>query len=218
MAAVLNEPIQGSGGGHALSPAFHQAVSRLCADHGTLLVFDEILTGFHRTGGPFMFQSLGVTPDVVLVGKAMGNGFPVSGVVVHRRHPTVPQMLPGSTYASNPLSAAAVVATLRHMRELSLRSTVEQIGDAIEAQLEQVRESGVALRGMGALWILEFPSDLVATAVAARALAGGVVVSPAGRWLRLLPPATISLDRLHQACAVVRQACLTRSCDDGAAA
>ena len=64
---------------------------------------------------------------------------------------------------------------------------------------------------MGALWILEFPSEVDASVVAARAMAGGVVVSPAGRWLRLFPPATISLDRLHQACTVIREACLTRS-------
>ena len=61
-------------------------VSLLCAEQGSLLVVDEIFTGFHRTGPAFLHQELEVTPDIVLVGKAMGNGFPVSGVVLDRRY------------------------------------------------------------------------------------------------------------------------------------
>ncbi len=218
VAAVFVEPIQGSGGGHAASPAFHQAVSRLCAGHGTLLVFDEILTGFHRTGGPFMFETLGVTPDVVLVGKAMGNGFPVSGVVVSRRHPIEPKMLPATTYAGNPLAAAAVTATLRAMRELSLPSMVAGLEATVRAELAPVQETGAVLRGRGALWILELPTPLDPERVAARILQHRVLVSPMGRSIRLFPPATISDDRLHQACAVIREACLSSARADVAPA
>ena len=118
----------------------------------------------------------------------MGNGFPVSGVVVRRSLQILPHMLPGSTYASNPLAAAVVSSTLKHMGTLSLPSAVAQIGKTIETQLEPVRVTGVALRGMGALWILEFPSQVDASAVATRAMANGVVVSPR-RSLASSPPA-----------------------------
>jgi acetylornithine/succinyldiaminopimelate/putrescine aminotransferase len=206
VAAVFVEPILGSGGGYTLSPDYHRSLSHLCKEHGTLLVFDEILTGFYRTGRPFMFQPLGVVPDIVLIGKAMGNGFPVSGVVVRRGLDVVPSMLPGSTFAGNPLASAVVAATLRHMQSLSLESAVDQVAAVIESELAPVRQAGIALRGRGAIWVLEFPSEADARSVSARAMAGGVVASSAGRWLRLLPPATIPLASLRQACSVIRQA------------
>lgn len=206
VSAVFVEPLQGSGGGHLASPGFFQEVARLCAAHGSLLAVDEILTGFHRTGDPFLHQTLGVTPDIVLIGKAMGNGFPVSGVVVDRTIDITPEMLPGSTFSGNPLAAAAVAATLSQMQNLPLRSAVAQIGDVIATTLNPLKDAGVALRGLGAMWVLEFPPDVNVTDVAERILRAGVVVSVVGCYIRLLPPATIPQDHLVRACTAVRDA------------
>lgn len=85
VAAVFVEPVQGRGGGHAASRAFFQDLQQLCHRTGTLLVCDEIFSGFHRTGPCFRYQALGIEPDIVLVGKAISNGFPAAGVVVHDR-------------------------------------------------------------------------------------------------------------------------------------
>lgn len=208
VAAVFVEPLLGSGGGYSMSAAYYRTVAQLCEEHGTLLVFDEILTGFHRTGSAFMFESLGVTPDIVLIGKAIGNGFPVSGVVIRKAYEIVPAMLPGSTYASNPLAAAVVAATLQQMHAFPIETAVTEIARVIQSELEPIRASGIAMRGRGALWVLEFPSEAEARAVSNRALAGGVIASSAGRWLRLLPPATIEPARLRDACGVIRAACL----------
>jgi acetylornithine/succinyldiaminopimelate/putrescine aminotransferase len=205
IAAVFVEPILGSGGGQAASEHFHRQVANLCSHHGALLVFDEILTGFYRTGNAFYFSGLGFTPDIVLIGKAMGNGFPVSGVVVTKKYPIRRQMLPGSTFSGNPLAAAAVLATLRHLRALDMPKLVARIEIAIMKALGPLTEIGVAVRGKGALWILELPADLDVEEVVRNVYRRGVSVGHTASQLRVLPPATIRKAHLGRACAFIRE-------------
>jgi acetylornithine/succinyldiaminopimelate/putrescine aminotransferase len=212
--AVFVEPIQGCGGGHSASPPFYHEVARLCAERSALLVFDEILTGFHRTGGAFVFSDLGVVPDVVLIGKAMGGGFPVSGVVVDEKYPITPAMLPGSTYAGNPLAAAAVAATLTKLRALDLPGRVAAIERVIVTGFASLDEVGVVLRGKGALWVLELPAGWDVEAIVVNLYRRGVAVGYAGRHLRILPAAIIDPGRLASACAIVREE-LTRPGREG---
>ena len=211
--AVFVEPIQGCGGGHHASPGFHREVHRLCAENHALLVFDEILTGFYRTGAPFCFSELGFMPDVILLGKALANGFPASGVVVNRDYPIQARMLPGSTFAGNPLAAAAVAATLRQMQGLDLPKKVAHIGQVVTEILSPLVETGIQLRGQGALWVLEAPPGVDFESAVVRIYERGVCVGHAGRLIRLLPPATIERDNLRAACAVVREECLRASHD-----
>jgi acetylornithine/succinyldiaminopimelate/putrescine aminotransferase len=201
--AVFIEPLQGSGGGHAASAAFCREVARLCRQQGAILIFDEILTGFHRTGPAFWFAELGFVPDVVLIGKALGNGFPVSGVVLNKEHEVRQEMLPGSTYSGNPLAAAAVLATLRQMRRLDLPGKVARIEEIVLKMLAPLREAGVELRGRGALWIIEPPSGADVFPIVANIYRRGVCVGHAGRFLRILPAATIDIANLRTACAVI---------------
>jgi acetylornithine/succinyldiaminopimelate/putrescine aminotransferase len=203
--AVMVEPLQGSGGGRMASAAFHATAARLCREQGALLVFDEILTGFHRTGAAFRFQSLGITPDVVLIGKALGNGFPVSAVVADRRYAVRPAMLPGSTFAGNPLACAAVRATLRHMRALDLESRVAAIEDVVTRHLGWLAQTPVALRGLGAMWVIELPAEMEMEPLVAGIYGAGVCVGFAGHQFRLLPAATIEPRHLERACTVVAE-------------
>lgn len=211
VAAVFLEPLLGSRGGYIPSRQFAVHLAGLCAEYGSLLVVDEIFTGFHRTGPSFLHHDLGVTPDIVLIGKAIGNGFPVSGVVVDRRYAIEPGMLPGSTFAGNPLAAAAVLATLCEMQTNDVPGKVRRIEEIILAQLAGLGELGVVLRGKGALWILDFPTSMRVPAVMAHILAAGVIVSPTANFLRLLPAATISPVHLNQACAIILAACQANS-------
>ena len=207
ISAVFLEPLLGSRGGYIPSRRFVEQVSSLCAEHGSLLVMDEIFTGFHRTGPAFLHQELGVVPDIVLIGKAMGNGFPVSGVVMDRRFPIDGSMLPGSTFAGNPLAASAVLATLREMRAINVAEKVRVIERTILSSLNDLERMGVALRGKGALWVLELPTSMSVPDVMGRILRDGVLVSPTANFIRLLPTATISLARLEEACGIIRHAC-----------
>ena len=207
IAAVFLEPLLGSRGGYIPSRGFAEQLEALCRNHGSLLVLDEIFTGFHRTGPLFLHHELGVTPDIVLIGKAIGNGFPVSGVVADRRHAIKGGMLPGSTYAGNPLAASAVIATLEEMKRKNMPELVARIAATIESGLRELEGLGIALRGKGALWLLELPKDRSVPAIMARILQGGVIVSPTANFIRLLPAATINPDHLVRACQVIREAC-----------
>lgn len=208
IAAVFVEPLQGSGDGYRASPGFYREVSSLCARYGSLCVFDEILTGFHRTGAPFCFEALELEPDVVLIGKAMGNGFPVSGVVVNQSLPIDGRTLPGSTFSGNPLAASAVAATLSLLRSLDMRAMVARIEQIVTEELQGLTRLGITIRGQGALWILEFPPTMSVSRVVTGARDRGVVVAPAGDCVRLLPCATISPEHLAAACAAIREVCL----------
>ena len=207
IAAVFLEPLLGSRGGYIPSRPFAEQVSSLCAERGSLLIVDEIFTGFFRTGSPFLHRELGLTPDIVLIGKAMGNGFPVSGVVVDRRYPIAGSMLPGSTFAGNPLAASAVLATLREMRAHDMPAKVRRIEEVILAGLNGLTELGVALRGKGALWILELPTSMRVRDVMTHILQHGVIMSPTANYIRLLPSATITIEHLTDACRIIREAC-----------
>lgn len=211
VSAVVLEPLLGSRGGYIPSRQFVEQVSTLCVEHGSLFVMDEIFTGFYRTGPAFLHQALGVAPDIVLIGKAMGNGFPVSGVVVDRRYPIDASMLPGSTFAGNPLAASAVLATLREMRANNLPEKVAKIEGTILNALSGLGELGVALRGKGALWILDLPRSMPVSAVMSHILRSGVIVSQTASFIRLLPAATISLAHLTDACRVIGEACQAQS-------
>jgi 4-aminobutyrate aminotransferase-like enzyme len=202
--AVLVETLQGSGGGRHAGAGFYAAVQRCVQAHGALLVLDEILTGFYRTGVPFRFLELGLAPDIVLFGKACGNGFPVAGAMVARRHPLVPAMLPGSTYAGNQLACAAVAATLRTMRALDLGALTAAIAGVIRAQLGWLDGTpGFALRGQGALWVVESPDQDSMTRVVAGIFEDGICVGQQGRRFRIMPAATIDPGRLESACRTI---------------
>jgi len=205
ISAVFVEPFQGSGGGYSASDAFYREVFLLCRQFGALLVFDEILTGFYRTGSPFWFSRLEFIPDVILIGKGMGNGFPVSAVVARRDLRVTAKMLPGSTYADNPLAAAAVVATLDELSQTDIAGRVAAIERAVAGALAPLVRNGLKLRGSGAMWIIELPQQSDAQGVAVELYNRGIFVSYAGRALRLLPASTMTPAHLSAACEIILQ-------------
>lgn len=202
--AVLIETLQGSGGGYMASTEFYAEVQQRVRASDALLVVDEILTGFYRTGVPFRFLQLGLGPDIILFGKACGNGFPVAGAMVERRHTLGPEMLPGSTFAGNPLACAAVTATLQAMRQIDLGQRTAAIAAVVQAQLGWLNDTpGFALRGQGALWVIEGPCrDRMDDAVQA-IFDDGICVGQQGRHFRIMPAATIDLARLEGACRAI---------------
>jgi acetylornithine/succinyldiaminopimelate/putrescine aminotransferase len=206
--AVFVEPMQGSGAGRMASPAFHGQLARLVRAHRALLVYDELLTGLHRTGVDFLYREFGVQPDVVLIGKALGNGFPVSAVVAAPGIVITPAMLPGSTYAGNALACAAAASTLEQLAALEVPARVQRIGPLMESALAPLAQAGIALRGRGAIWFIETDSEARAERAVVASYRAGVCVGYAGRQIRVLPAATIDPDRLVQACRVVTGAVL----------
>jgi acetylornithine/succinyldiaminopimelate/putrescine aminotransferase len=195
---VMVEPVQGTSGGRCASPWFYRQLADLARESETLLAYDEVLTGFHRTGPRFVCEAHGVSPDILLFGKACGNGFPVSGIALHPSIHIQAAMLEGSTYSGNPLAASAVKGTLQGLNvladECALHERVNGIAAAFTKHLEQVMlpERGKAsCRTHGALWIAELPTHVDGAALHASLYRAGVCVSYSGRQIRLLPALTI---------------------------
>lgn len=207
IAALFVEPIQGSNGAHQASDEFYRQALARCREYGTLCVFDEILTGLHRTGTPFFVDRLGETPDMLLFAKCMGNGFPVSSLALAAQVKVRPEALPGSTFSGNPLAVAAVEGTLTAMAQLDMRSPVMAIEESVRAALGPLQEMGNTLRGTGAIWCLELGEATDAQAVFAAIRAAGLMVTASGRSIRLLPAATIDPAVLREACESIAGIC-----------
>jgi acetylornithine/succinyldiaminopimelate/putrescine aminotransferase len=190
---VLVEPLQGTQGGWSASPGFYTALAGLTRAQGALLAYDEVLTGFHRLGPRFAHELHGVRPDLLVFGKACGNGFPIAGLAADQGIGLRPAMLPGSTFSGNPLAAAVLQACLQAMGELPLRDRVEAMGAVAAARLAPLRALGHQVRGGGALWVITPRDPGEATAMAAALYQAGICVSYSGQQLRLLPAVTLAL-------------------------
>ncbi len=207
VAALFVEPIQGSNAAHEASIPFYDQAIALCREHGTLCVFDEILTGLHRTGTRFYVDRLRQSPDVLLFAKCMGNGFPVSTLAVGEHVPIRPEASPGSTFSGNELALAAVEGTLAAMRQLDMEQRVAGIEAIVRSELGQLQVAGATLRGRGALWGLELDDRSNLDETLGRIRDAGLLVTSAGRAIRLLPAATIDPQLLKGACEKIAIAC-----------
>lgn len=201
IAALFLEPVQGSNGGHQASPACYQALARLCREHGTLLVVDEILCGLFRCGEPFLSTALGLQPDLLLLAKTMGNGIPASAVAAATAIGVPPQAMAGSTFAANPLAMAAVGGTLDAMLALPLGDLVADVSRELQGAFASlVTEGAVTLRGRGALWFVHCEDSVDFERALAAMHHRRVLVTTTGRSIRLLPAANIPLPLLREAC------------------
>jgi 4-aminobutyrate aminotransferase-like enzyme len=202
--AFYIEPIHGTSLGWEGSADFYRGARASATRFGTLLIYDEVLTGFHRTGARFRFLRHGVEPDVFVFGKACGNGFPVAGVAVRHDIVLSPSMLLGSTFSNNALAAAAVHATIDCLENLDPPALVRHIESTVRRYLGDFTAGAAPrLRGSGAMWViaLDTPEQALAAVLALRQ--AGLCVGFHGRQLRLLPPLTIRPDRLERACAAI---------------
>src|SRR5699024_399414 len=188
--AVVIEGIQGIGGIHIPEAAFLQEARELCNQRGTLLILDEIQSGYGRSGRFFAHQHAGVQADIVTVAKGMGNGFPVAGAIIH------PDIAPfygelGSTFGGNHLACAAATAVLDIIRDEELIERAATIGSILQdelAQLPTVKE----VRGKGLMIGIEFDfpiKELRSKLITKHHILTGVSSNP--NVLRLLPPLNI---------------------------
>lgn len=197
-AAVLLEPVQGEGGVRPAPPGYLEAAQRICADHGALLLIDEVQTGFGRTGRLFAIEHSSVTPDLLIMAKSIAAGLPMGAVAIHARHGALPGGAHGTTFGGGPLLCAAARAALCAYQQEDLpRQAAEKGAWLLERlrglELPAVRE----VRGLGLLVGLEL-KNRVQPALQAL-LEHGVLALPAGpNVLRLLPPLVISYDELDE--------------------
>lgn len=204
VAAVLLEPVQGEGGVHPADAEYFAAVRRICDERGVLFMVDEVQTGLGRTGAWFGHQHLGITPDVVTMAKALGNGVPIGACWA--RAEVADAFRPGdhgTTYGGQPFAASAALAVLETMEAEDVPTRALRAGERLTAALTALPEV-VAVRGRGLLLGAELASGLDAKAVAGAALAAGLVVNPVtASALRFAPSLLVTDDEIDRAVAIL---------------
>lgn len=154
VAAVVVEGIQGIGGIHLPEAAFLEQIATACKKYNTLLILDEIQSGYGRSGHFFAFQHAKIQPDIITMAKGMGNGFPIGGILIHPEIPSFKGQL-GSTFGGNHLACAAGLAVLEVIQEENLISNAQLLGNQLKKALQQL-PLAVEVRGKGLMIGLEF--------------------------------------------------------------
>ena len=207
VAAVIVEPVQGVGGAIVLPPEFLAHMRDFCDRTGALLIFDEILTGVGRTGTMWAFEQTGVVPDVLLAGKGLACGYPISLIATRREiMDTPPFGQPGagaSTFASGNLACALGAATLALLEDGSIIEDGRRVGASLLAALRDLRERHPIIgdvRGQGMLLAVELVRDRASKQPVDRAVGRdlllalarrGVLTAGGGHILRVTPPLVI---------------------------
>lgn len=212
--AIFCEPLQGEGGVRPLSREYLQAIRKLCDDRGLHLIFDEVQTGMGRTGTLFAYEQLGITPDIMTIAKALGNGLPIGAMLTTER--LAAALTPGthaSTFGGNPVAAAAALAVLRVMQEDDFLPDVRAKGDYLRQRLaglvERFPETCAGVRGLGLIrgLVLTEAGTARGGAIVNAMFDKGFLMNFAGNVaLRFVPPLVVEradIDRLIEALAEV---------------
>lgn len=210
-AAIIAEPIQGEGGIRPMSREFAAAIEEACASTGTLLIADEIQCGIGRTGEPFHFPSLGLTPDLISVAKALGGGFPVGAALLSDKVASAVSFGDhGTTYGGNALACRAALYVLDQLP--GLLPHIRTAGAHFERGLRAIasRHDGVVaeIRGKGLMWGLDLGRD--AGPVVQHALEHGLLVNRTNETVvRLLPPYVITESEIDRGLTILEAALST---------
>ncbi|MDD4193585.1 MAG: aspartate aminotransferase family protein [Mangrovibacterium sp.] len=196
IAAVIIEGIQGVGGIRVPEPAFLEELGKQCKQYGTLLILDEIQSGYGRSGKFFAFQYSQVVPDMITTAKGMGNGFPIGGVLISPDLKPWTGML-GTTFGGNYLACAAGIAVLEIIEQENLIDNAAKTGNYLLEQLASFRQIK-ELRGKGLMIGIEF--DEPVKRIRQRLLDEESVFTgfSGTNVIRLLPPLTLSLKQADE--------------------
>lgn len=207
--AVILEPIQGESGVHPLSVEFLHAARERCDKVGAFLIFDEVQTGMGRTGTWFMWQQLGVKPDILTAAKALGGGLPIGACMAHGAAANVLEKGDhGSTFAGGPLVTSAALAAIEAIEEEGMLDNARAMGEYLREQIASWREQlpVTEIRGAGLMIGFDLAKP-VAREVVRVALQEGVVVNATGEnTIRLLPPLNLKQSEADEGLCRLRAA------------
>jgi 4-aminobutyrate aminotransferase len=220
-AAVVIEPVLGEGGYVPAPGSFLRGLADLCAEYGILFVADEVQTGFGRTGKMFAVEHHGVRPDVMVLAKGLGSGFPISAIGASAEvMARWPRGSHGGTYGGNPIGCAAALATLDVISEDGFLDHVTARGRQLAAGLAEAvsGDPGVAeVRSLGLMVAVEFrrpetgiPDTARVSALLGHCLADGhLILMTAGTYsqvVRFMPPLVVSEPEIDEALRVFEKA------------
>jgi acetylornithine aminotransferase len=196
-AAVFLEPILGEAGVVPAPDGYLVAARRITAEHGALLVIDEVQTGIGRTGNWLAHQRFGIVPDIVTLAKGLGGGLPIGAAIGYGDAATLLQPgQHGSTFAGNPVCAAAALAVLRTIENDGLLDHVATLGKHIATSVEGLGHPTIkGIRGPGLLLGIVLTDPISAAAAAAARDGGFIVNAPAPDVIRLAPPLILTTEQ-----------------------
>ena len=222
IAAIIVEPIQGTAGNIIPPDGFLRAIQSVARDHGALLFADEMITGFGRTGSMWGTDAEGVVPDIMTVGKGVGGGFPLAGVVSTEKlvaaKPWSNPSFSSSSYGGNPLASAAGLAALEIILKEDLVEHSDRVGAVMLAELHRLKEKYRTVgevRGRGLLLGVEIVEDRQTRKPLDRAitrdlylecLRRGLVAMTYAPTIRLNPPLVITEDAARAGLAILDEA------------
>lgn len=209
-AAVILEAVQGEAGIRVPDAAYMQAIRKRCDEVGALLIFDEIQTGFGRTGSLFAFEQYGMVPDIILLAKGLGGGMPIGAFAAPKAIMDVikdnPMLGHITTFGGHPVSCAAARASLQVIQQEQLVQSVATKAALFRELLQHPRVQEI--RGVGLMMCLQLDSFEQVFALSDYALQHGVIVD----WflhcesaLRIAPPLTITESEIREACRVLTE-------------
>ncbi len=220
VAAVILEPIGNTGGIITPPPEYLPLVREVCNRHNVLLIFDEIITGFGRTGEMFAAQTFHTLPDILCMGKGMSSGYAPLAAIAFRDHVAAAfwgkeedqiEFSHGHTYGGNPLACAAGLASIAEIEERDLPRRARELGAQVRHRLEEVQDMGIVgdVRGRGLMIGVEFvrdpatkekfPADAkFGVQVSRQALQDGMILRADPDWAAIAPPLVISEAELDQ--------------------
>lgn len=224
VAAIIIELVQGEGGFNIAPKRYIEGLREFCDEFGIMLIFDEVQTGFCRTGKWAASEHYGVTPDLSTWAKSLGSGLPIGAVIGKQEVMDAAAVgTIGGTFPGNPVCCAAAIATLKYMEELDLNSRAKKLSEIIGERLLRLKDKCPSIgdvRSLGAMQAIEFvenndpesPDSETASQLIKACLKRGLILLSAGtskNVIRILTPLIISEELLNRGLTIIEEELIT---------